>query len=124
MIRFVRPFAALLAGLGFAACASATTTTIDYGDLWYNAPAESQSGWGVNIAHQGNILFVSLFVYGSDGTPRWYVASDVVPTGAVNTFSGALFNIPTGTFFGVRHDDLHRQQCAGHEEHRAPDLGR
>ena len=50
--------------------ASATTTIPDYGDIWYNAPAESQSGWGVNIAQQGEILFVTLFVYGPDRTPQ------------------------------------------------------
>jgi hypothetical protein len=101
MIRFVRQFPATLAALGFAASAAATTTLTDYGDLWYNAPAESQSGWGVNIAQQGEILFATLFVYGSDGTPRWYVASNVVPSAGANAFSGALFSVPMGTYFGV-----------------------
>lgn len=91
--------AALLACLALAAPAGASTTAIDYSDLWYNAPAESQAGWGVNVAHQGDILFATLFVYGSDNTPRWYVASNVVSTGPA-TFSGALFNVASGTYFG------------------------
>ena len=41
--------AAILASCGFALPASATTLTIDYSDLWYNSPAESQAGWGVNV---------------------------------------------------------------------------
>jgi len=98
MIRIVRFFIAALAGLALAAPAAAATTTIDYSDLWYNAPAESEAGWGVNVAQQGETLFVTLFVYGSDGTPHWYVGSNVVAT-ASNAFSGQLFNIASGTYF-------------------------
>lgn len=113
MITIIRRLAAILAFLGFAVPVAATTTTTDYSDLWYNAPAESQAGWGVNIAQQGEILFATLFVYGSDGTPRWYVASNVVPTGAANTFSGALFNVPTGTWFGVPWTGISGVQTVG-----------
>ena len=80
-------------------CAAVTSTT-DYGDLWYNAPAESQSGWGVNIAHQGDILFATLFVYGQDTRPHWYVASSVSATSG-NAFSGQLFDVGSGTYFGA-----------------------
>ena len=99
MIRIVHFVTATLAGLVLAGPAAATTTTTDYGDLWYNAPAESQAGWGVNIAQQGEILFATLFVYGPDGAPHWYVASNVAAT-APNTFSGLLFNVASGTYFG------------------------
>jgi len=80
--------------------AAAATQSTDFTDLWYNAPAESQSGWGVNVIQQHNTLFVTLFVFGSDNTPRWYVASNVVSTGT-NTFSGQLFSVGTGTWFGA-----------------------
>ena len=92
--------AAILASLGFALPAAATTATIDYSDLWYNRPAESQAGWGVNVMQQGNVLFVTLFVFGTDNTPRWYVASNVSSTSA-NSFSGALYNVASGTYFGA-----------------------
>ena len=45
----------------------------NYQDLWWN-PAES--GWGVNIAHQGDILFATLFTYGPDRQGTWYVMSE------------------------------------------------
>src|SRR5262249_55465297 len=32
-------------------------TVHNYQDLWWKSPANSESGWGVNIAHQGDILF-------------------------------------------------------------------
>ena len=113
MTPFLRRYAAVFcAALGFALPAQATTATIDYTDLWYNAPAESQSGWGVNVIQQNNILFVTLFVYGPDNTPRWYVASNVVSTGQ-NTFSGQLFNVGTGTWFGAPWGGISNVQTVG-----------
>jgi hypothetical protein len=95
--RYIFPF---IAALGLSLPAAAVTASIDYSDLWYNAPAESQSGWGVNVMQQNNILFVTLFVYGSDNTPRWYVASNVISTGGTS-FTGALYSVGSGTWFGA-----------------------
>jgi hypothetical protein len=58
-----------------------------YEDLWWN-PAES--GWGLNIAHQGDILFITWFTYDTDGKAVWFVGSDVEKTGSA-TYSGTLF---------------------------------
>jgi len=58
-------------------------------DLWWN-PAES--GWGINLAHQGNKVFATLFTYGADGKARWFVMSD----GNRSATNGALFS---GTLF-------------------------
>ena len=85
--------AALLAALGFSLPASATTYGIDYTDLWFN-PAES--GWGVNVIQQYETLFATLFVYGSDGTARWFVASDL--RGSPTSFTGPLYQT-TGPAF-------------------------
>lgn len=92
--------ASLLLSLGLALPAAATTFSIDYTDLWYNAPAESQSGWGVNIIQQNEVLFVTLFIYDQANQPHWYVASNVNAT-SQTTFSGQLFNIANGTYFGA-----------------------
>lgn len=108
----IRRIAAGLACLALVPPASAVTSSTDYGDLWYNAPAESQGGWGVNIAQQGDILFVTLFVYGQDSRPHWYVASSVAATGA-NAFSGALFDIGSGTYFGVPWAGISGVRAAG-----------
>jgi len=51
---------------------------VNYQGLWWAAPAGSESGWGLNIAHQGDVLFVTWFAYaGADGAipefyPQWY----------------------------------------------------
>ena len=62
----------------------------NYQDLWWRSPAGSESGWGVNIAHQGDVLFVTWFTYGGDGRGTWLVASSVTATGNA-TYSGTLY---------------------------------
>lgn len=85
MTRSIRRFAAaVLASFGFCLPASATIHSIDFTDIWW-IPAES--GWGLNLIQQGDVLFGTLFVYGTDRTPRWYAASALVPQSA-----------PAGTF--------------------------
>lgn len=62
--------AAVAAALSInSSTASANTVT----DLWYNP---QESGWGANIVQQDDIAFVTLFVYGPDGAPQWYVAPE------------------------------------------------
>src|SRR6186713_2151075 len=62
--------------LSFAAPAAFATPQLRYGTgLWINP---DESGWGLNLFHQGDTLFGALFVYGTDGRPRWYVASSLV----------------------------------------------
>lgn len=69
-------------------------------DLWWNA---NESGWGVNVVGQSNVLFLTFFVYGSNGQPLWLVApsTTVVSTGADGsvTYSGPLYTT-TGPFLG------------------------
>ncbi len=38
--------------------------------LWWNA---AESGWGLNIDQQGEILFMTWFTYDDDGGPLWLV---------------------------------------------------
>jgi hypothetical protein len=95
-----RSLAAAAAVAAAALPAGATTHSTDYTDLWY-LPAES--GWGVNVVQQLDIIFATFFLYGPDNTPRWYVAPDTrsvaAPPGE-NLFSGPLFST-IGTYFGA-----------------------
>lgn len=58
----------------------------------------------MNVIHQENILFLTLFVYGTGSTPTWFVASNVafVSQNAAGDrlYRGDLF-ATTGTPFGV-----------------------
>ena len=97
MNRLVRRLAAtLFTSLAFALPASATTYSIDYTDLWWN-PAEN--GWGINLIQQYEVIFATLFVYGTDNTARWYGASNLSPSGQ-NVYSGSLYQT-TGPWFGT-----------------------
>ncbi|HEX7273240.1 MAG TPA: hypothetical protein VF420_13935, partial [Casimicrobiaceae bacterium] len=46
-----------------SASVSAPAASVNYEGLWWAAPAGSESGWGVNFAHQGDTIFASWFTY-------------------------------------------------------------
>jgi hypothetical protein len=85
-----------------APCANAFMP--DASDLWWNS---AESGWGVNISQQSNILFATFFVYGPDRGARWYVASDMrcpnTPTDQLMICSGTLYET-TGPVVGPGFD--------------------
>ena len=87
--------AAFLACLGLALPAAATTFSPDYTDIWYT---QAEPGWGINIVQQREVIFASMYVYGSDNTPRWYYASGL--TGSTTNFSGTLYRT-MGTYFAA-----------------------
>ena len=66
----------LLASLQAFAQNATGPGNVSYQGLWWNSPAGSQSGWGINIAHQGGILFATWFTYDADGNGMWLVATD------------------------------------------------
>ena len=77
--------------LALALPVQASTATSDWTDLWWNP---NESGWGVNVIQQADILFLTFFVYAADGSPRWYSASDMrynSNSGTTLTFQGALY---------------------------------
>jgi hypothetical protein len=43
----------------------------NYTDLWWNAPASSEPGWGISLAHQGDTIFATWFTYDGAGNPWW-----------------------------------------------------
>jgi hypothetical protein len=74
-------------------------TATNYQDLWWNAPAGSESGWGINITHQGNTLFVTWFTYDLDGSPLWLSAT-AQQTGP-KTYGGTLCRTTGPSFSAV-----------------------
>jgi len=62
--------------------------------LWWNT---AQSGWGINFAHQGDIIFATWFTYDATSKPWWLIAemhksATGVYSGPVATVSGPLFD--------------------------------
>lgn len=73
----------------------------DYSDLWWT-PAES--GWGLQLVQQRDVVFATLYVYGSDGVARWYsgtlpFAGLAAQTRAPN-YEGDLY-VTSGPWFGA-----------------------
>jgi hypothetical protein len=66
----------------------------NYTDLWWNP---SESGWGINLNHQGNILFGTLFTYDASGAPMWLVMSNGAK-GSGESFSGPLYRTTVPAF--------------------------
>lgn len=91
----MRLLAAVFTTLSTLTFASSTTT--DYSDIWYNA---NEPGWGLNIVHEGDTLFATLFVYGQNGQPTWFVASGATQQGPASNFTGILYSA-TGAYFGA-----------------------
>jgi serine protease len=71
----------------------------NYQDLWWASPAGSESGWGVNLTHQGDTIFATWFTYDHDGTPMWLVAT--APKTAPRTYAGALYRLSGPPFNAV-----------------------
>jgi hypothetical protein len=75
----------------------------NYQDLWLrSADGTNESGWGINLAHQGDILFATWFTYlpgsGTSNKGMWLVmsngnkVSNGVYSGALQTTTGPAFN--------------------------------
>lgn len=81
----------------------------NYQDLWWN-PAES--GWGLNLAHQDDVLFGTLFTYDESRSGTWFVASSLALqsdgsySGDLHRARGPAFNATP--FTPLRPEDLTR----------------
>jgi hypothetical protein len=60
----------------------------NFQDLWWNP---NESGWGLNLTHQGNIIFATLFTYDGAGNDLWLVASSLSKQ-MDGSFAGALYS--------------------------------
>jgi photosystem II stability/assembly factor-like uncharacterized protein len=90
-------YAGLAAGGVYAWTSGDAPAAANYSGLWWNAPGGSESGWGINFAHQGDTIFATWYTYGLDGKPLWFVvgankAAPNVYTGNLYTGTGPAFN--------------------------------
>ena len=71
----------------------------NYQDMWWASPPPgAESGWGVTLTHQGDLIFVAWFTYDLDGEPLWLTAT--VRKGAPGVYSGEI-NRTTGPAFSA-----------------------
>ena len=65
------------------------TDVVSYEGLWWAAPAGSESGWGINLAHQGDVIFATWFTYDVNGEPWWLTM--IANETAEGEYSGTLY---------------------------------
>jgi serine protease len=108
--------------------AESVAPPVNYSGLWWNAPAGSENGWGINFSHQGNVIFGTWFTYGTAGKGWWltlitnsnpspgvYTADLFIATGppfSTDPFvkppgPGAKVGTATLTFTDVSHGTFH-----------------
>ena len=93
-MRIRHAFAALVLLLALPARAT------DYTDLWWNP---SESGSGLTVTHQGNVVFIAFFVYGQDGNATWFSSPAAFRQSDANgnpIYSGTLFQSTGPSFSG------------------------
>ena len=81
----------------FGAQANLSLAT-NYQDLWWAAPAGSESGWGINLTKQSDVIFGTWFTYDVNGAPLWL--SITATNTASGVYSGTLFRT-TGPAFNA-----------------------
>jgi serine protease len=73
--------------------------TRNYQDLWWAAPAASEAGWGINIAHEGDTIFATWYTYDRDGSPMWLVTT--ADKSGLSSYSGDLIRLTNGPPFNA-----------------------
>ena len=85
----------LIAAMSFSTSVFANSSSMDLSDTWWNA---TEAGWGVNINHQQDTIFLTFFLYGPGGRGAWYTGQAtrrgatgrgaIIFAGDVNEFNG------------------------------------
>lgn len=77
-------------------CASGQSGTPNYQGLWWNP---TESGWGINFAHQGDIIFATWYTYDTTGNPWWLAAT--LRKDNAGAFSGDVYEVSGQAFDSV-----------------------
>jgi hypothetical protein len=71
----------------------------NYQDLWWAGPPPGvESGWGINLNHEGDKIFATWFTYDLGGAPMWLVVT--APKTDPGKYSGDLYRT-TGPAFNA-----------------------
>ena len=73
----------------------------NYGGLWWNA---GESGWGINVTHQGDSIFATWFTYDATGKEWWLSMTANKTASDPDTYSGQLIQTHGPAFSAVPFD--------------------
>jgi hypothetical protein len=100
-----------IAGQTFTVTQSGSTgEPKNYQGMWWAAPAGSESGWGINFAHQDDVIFATWFTHDLNGK-AWNLSMTAFQTGP-NTFSGTLYQTSGPPLDAVPFDPARVQRMA------------
>ncbi len=94
IVKLLAWLACALVSIAGVAVQAANDTSTDHSDLWGTA---GESGWGIQFVQQHDTVFATMFVYGSDQQPTWYIAT-LTPVDSKN-YAGAVYRTH-GPYFG------------------------
>jgi hypothetical protein len=69
--------------------------------MWWD-PAES--GWGLHLTHQGDVVVAVWFTYDATGKPTWLVMA--ASKTALNTYGGAIYRTTGPAYNEATYDQL------------------
>ena len=87
------------AGMSASVQTTAPPAVVNYEGLWWKSPAGSESGWGINFAHQGDVIFATWFTYDLNGK-AWWLSMTANKT-AEGTYAGTLVQTRGPAFSAV-----------------------
>ena len=90
--------------------AAALPAASNFDGLWWSSPAGSESGWGINFAHQGDVIFVTWFTYDLDGKAWWLTM----------TATKTAEEVYRGTIYQTRGPGIQRHAVSPRRRHRDP----
>ena len=93
-----------LAGASASVVPASPPAARNYQGLWWAAPAGVESGWGVNVAHQGDTIFVTWFTYDTTGKQWWLSMTANKTASDPDTYSGQLIQTHGPAFSAVPFD--------------------
>lgn len=85
------------AASGTITVSSGGASTVSYTGHWHRP---SESGWGLTIAQQGDVLFPNWFTFDSDGKPLWFGMLAGARSNGVGGYSGLIYRT-RGTPFNL-----------------------
>jgi len=73
---------------------AAPTSSLNYTGMWWKP---TESGWGINVNHQGDIVFTALFTYDERGAPMWVTMTGLLQADG-RTYAGDLYKVSGPAF--------------------------
>jgi uncharacterized protein (DUF1800 family) len=76
---------------------SSRSNLTNYTDHWWGGTAAQ--GWGMQISHQANIVFLGWYVYDAQGSATWYTAQGTQDAANARRITGSIYQVTTGIPF-------------------------